>query len=73
MHRLRHRYGRTRFIGPRMMTLAEAKAQLRPLDVLLSKHDGEYRVYRRGARADQGYYTNDLWDAVATGKTLARA
>ncbi len=69
-HTLRRRYGRARVFGPRLITLADAKAELRPLGVVLTKKDGEYRVNRKGAGEGPAYYTDNLWDAVATGKTL---
>jgi hypothetical protein len=50
------------------MTLADAKTLLRPLDVILTKKDGEYRVVRRGGSEESAYYTDDLWDAYETGK-----
>jgi hypothetical protein len=53
-----------------MMTLADAKALLRPHGVALTKKDGEYRVGRRGGGESAAYYTDDLWDAVATGQRL---
>jgi hypothetical protein len=67
---LRRRYGAAQFIGPRRMTLAEAKNELRTIDVTLSKKDGEYRVNLRGAGEGPAYYTNDLQDAVATGHSM---
>jgi hypothetical protein len=62
--------GHARFIGPRLMTLADAKEQLRPIGVVLTKRDGEYRVNRKGAGEGAAYYTDDLWDAVATGQAM---
>jgi hypothetical protein len=70
MHRLHRRYGRARVFGPRLVTLADAKTELRKVDVVITKRDGEYRVNRRGAGEGPAYYTDNLWDAVATGKTL---
>jgi len=70
MHRLSRRYGRARVFGPRLMTLADAKVELSKAGVVITKRDGEYRVNRRGAGEGPAYYTTDLWDAVATGKTL---
>lgn len=69
--KLHRRYGRAgRHYGPRPMTLADAKHELRALDVVLSKRDGEYRVNRRGAGERPAYYTSDLHDAVATGRRM---
>jgi len=67
---MRNVTGHARFIGPRPMTLADAKEQLRPIGVVLAKRDGEYRVNRKGAAERSAYYTDDLWDAVATGQTM---
>ena len=69
---LRKRYGHGRLIGPRRMTLADAKNELRGLDVIISKKDGEYRVNRRGAGEGPAYYTSDLTDAVMTGRSMGR-
>ena len=52
------------------MNLADAKNELRPLGVVLTKKDGEYRVNRRGAGEGPAYYTDDLFDAVATGRRM---
>ena len=54
-----------------MTTLAQAKAALRPLGVVLSKKDGEYKVNFRGGREGTAYYTDDINDAVATGRHMA--
>lgn len=54
------------------MTLAQAKAALRPLGIVLTKKDGEYRVNLYKGREATAYYTSDLDDAVATGKSMAR-
>jgi thioredoxin reductase (NADPH) len=54
------------------MTLAEAKAQLAPLGIVLSKKDEEYRVNFRGGGESTAYYTNDIEDAVMTGKQMAK-
>jgi hypothetical protein len=54
------------------MTLADAKHELSGLDVVLSKKDGEYRVNRRGAGEGPAYYTDNLTDAVLTGRTMGR-
>jgi hypothetical protein len=67
---LKRRYGHGRHYGPRRMTLADAKHELAPLDVVLSKKDGEYRVNRRGAGEGPAYYTDDLQDAVMTGRKM---
>jgi thioredoxin reductase (NADPH) len=54
------------------MTLAQAKAILTPIGIVLSKTDGEYRVNFRGGGESTAYYTNDIEDAVATGKSMAK-
>ena len=69
---LKKRYGHGRFIGPRRMTLADAKHELRGVGVIISKKDGEYRVNRRGAGEGPAYYTDDLTDAVMTGRAMGR-
>lgn len=52
------------------MTLADARHELHALDVILTKKDGEYRINRRGAGEGPAYYTDDLFDAVATGRRM---
>jgi hypothetical protein len=66
--RLRRRYGLAQGSAP--TTLTEARAALRPLGIMLTKKDGEFHVRRRGAGVP-AYHTDDLEDAVVTGKTLA--
>ena len=70
---LKKRYGHGRFIGPRRMTLADVKHELQGLGVVISKKDGEYRVNRRGAGEGPAYYTDDLTDAVMTGRSMRRS
>jgi hypothetical protein len=53
------------------MRLSDAKNELRALGVVITKKDGEYRVNRRGAGEGPAYYTDDLRDAVATGRRMA--
>lgn len=54
-----------------MTTLAQAKDALRPFGMSITKRDDEYRVnYINGAEAT-AYYTNDIEDAVRTGRTMA--
>lgn len=56
-----------------MATLKSAKAQLAPLGVTLAKlYGNEYRVRLKGAPAGEGYFTDDLDDAIATGKEMAK-
>jgi hypothetical protein len=54
------------------MTLADVKHELQGLGVVISKKDGEYRVNRHGAGEGPAYYTDDLADAVMTGRTMGR-
>jgi hypothetical protein len=58
---------------PKSITIAEARKILTPLGILLQKHNYEYRVYHRGSKRDEGYYTDDLQDAVDTGRQMAEA
>lgn len=53
------------------MTIAQAKAILNPLGIVLVKADDEFRVNVRGRSEASAYYTNDLADAVDTGKAMA--
>lgn len=53
-------------------TLEQARAQLAPLGVVLTKSDGEYRVNFKGGAEATAYYTDDLNDAVGTGKAMAK-
>jgi hypothetical protein len=63
---------RLKKFGPKRMTLADAKRLLKPINVILTKKDGEYRVTPRGGGEGPAYYTDDLWDAVATGSAMRR-
>ena len=54
-----------------MTTLAQAKAALRPLGIVLAKKDGEYKVNFFKGREGTAYYTDDINDAVATGRHMA--
>ena len=58
--------------GGGRLTLAQAKAELRPLGLVLISHDGEYRVNFRRGDEESAYYTTDLDDALATGKDMAK-
>jgi hypothetical protein len=58
--------------GPKRMTLADAKNTLRPLGIRITKTEyDEYRVSRQG-REKTAYYTDDLRDAVETGKVMGK-
>jgi hypothetical protein len=52
------------------LTLAEARAELRAIGVTLKKSDGEYRVNFEGGPEKTAYYTDDINDAVKTGKAM---
>lgn len=52
-------------------TIAFAKSVLSPLGMSLRKRDNEFRVnFRDGAEAT-AYYTDDLDDALSTGRAMA--
>jgi hypothetical protein len=55
------------------MTIKQAKAELRPLGIALTKEPfgGEYRVNYWGGGESTAYYTNDREDAINTGKAMA--
>jgi hypothetical protein len=54
------------------MTLAQVKAELRAIGVAIRKQDGEYRVNARGGAEEAAYYTNDLDDALQTGRKMVQ-
>ena len=62
---------RARRNAPRL-TLAAARAQLRPLGIVLTKNDGEYRVNFKGATEATASYDDDLASIVGTGRAMAR-
>lgn len=53
------------------MRLRDAIAYLRNLGITLRKREQEYEVKPRGTGPDQTYYTDDLDDAVETGRAMA--
>lgn len=57
------------------MTLSEAKTAMSSIGISLTKTDGEYRVAFKGTKRDdtysEAYFTNDIADAVATGRAMA--
>ncbi len=56
-----------------MMTLARARMILRALGLVIRReNDGEYRINFQGGDEATAYYTNDLDDAVGTGRDMAR-
>ena len=53
------------------MTLKEAKKELKPLGITLTKNiDEEYRVNQQGGREETAYYTDSLLDALETGHAM---
>lgn len=54
------------------MTFDRAKRELAQLGVVLVRGRGEYRVRLASQAPGEGYSTNDLADAIATGRDLAR-
>lgn len=55
-----------------MRTFERAKLYLRQWNITLSKKDGEYRVNFAGGSESTAYYTNDLEDAIQTGRAMSR-
>ena len=57
------------------MTMVKARKILTPLGLVIQKTDwdNELRVSFRGATEDEGYYTDDLDDAVHTGVAMAES
>lgn len=53
------------------MTLATARSILRNLGITLAKRDGEYRVNFTNGLEATAYYTDDIDDAVGTGRAMA--
>ena len=51
-------------------TIKRAKQTLAAFGCTLSKKDGEYKVRVKGSKRGMGYYTDDLNDAVLTGKQM---
>lgn len=61
-------------LEPAAMTLKQAQAHLRDLQITLRKVEGEYQVKPLASKwgyADT-YYTMDLADAVETGEAMAK-
>lgn len=52
------------------LTLKDATSQLRLIGMTLRSNSIEYRVNFHGGTEDTAYYTDDLADAVATGKMM---
>ena len=53
------------------LTLKSVRTELKAHKVVIKKTaDGEYRVCKVGGSEDSAYYTDDLEDALITGKVL---
>ncbi len=55
-----------------MRTLERAQHYLRQWNITLTHRDGEYRVNFKGGKESTAYYTNDLEDAIQTGRAMSR-
>lgn len=65
--------GRAREVAEESKALTAARAKLGAHGMLIQKTEwGDYRVYPRGSGPDEGYFTDDLGDAVATGMSMSR-
>ena len=53
------------------LTLAAASEELRACGMQIISKPGEYRVNYRGGKEATAYYTDDLADALSTGKIMA--
>jgi hypothetical protein len=53
------------------MTIKQAREELGRVGMVLRASDGEFRVNVRGGAESTAYYTNDLDDAVGTGRLMA--
>jgi hypothetical protein len=67
---LRRRYGLAAGPNGAELTLAEARAELRPLGLSIRRAGGHYRVSRQGG-GGTAYVSDDLANAVAVGRKLA--
>lgn len=58
----------------RTIRYSQARAMLASIDVRLAKtgEGDEMRVYLPGSAKDEGYFTDDLCDAVETGIAMSR-
>lgn len=57
------------------MTLAIARTLLKPINMVLNKRHGEYRVnfkQKDGGNEDSAYYTDQIEDAVLTAQEMYR-
>ena len=55
-----------------MSTFERAQLYLRQWNITLTRREGEYRVNFKGGAEATAYYTNDLEDAIQTGRTMSR-
>jgi len=57
----------------KQLTIAGVKAELKPLGVTMRRSGvpGELLVRVKGTAPGEGYFTDDLEDALATGKAMA--
>lgn len=54
------------------LTIVEVRKQLAAIGItLLRTSEGEFEVKRRGELSGNGYFTNDLADALSTGLAIA--
>jgi hypothetical protein len=65
---LRRRFGLSH--GGAELTLAQARAEIRPLGLSIKKVEGGYRVSRKGVTG-VAYESDDLRDAVESARRLA--
>jgi len=52
--------------------LKESVSLLSSMGISLTKSDGEYRVNFKGGKEETAYYTNDILDAINTGKAMLK-
>jgi hypothetical protein len=57
---------------PKKLTLAAVRMQLADLGLVIAKRDGEYRVNIHSGHEDTAHYTDDLQDALDTGRMIAQ-
>jgi hypothetical protein len=53
------------------LSLNIVRAQLSAIGLTIRHDDGEYRVNKKNGREATAYYTNDLEDALNTGRAMA--
>jgi hypothetical protein len=54
------------------LTIQQVKNELSQLGVALKKNENEYRVNFKGGKEETAYYTDDLNDALETGKEMSK-